>query len=264
MGKYRRKICYGALCLFVLGLVVAPAGVRGDLVLQTQINGSSLTGYGGILDSIYGWDNLERVDDFGSGVNDQYWTYSGDSGGSALVVAKNAGFPHRFGTLLGEVGWDFDRLTTLGANKNGIYGQTHGMPEQHWQDFNSGDTGDIFRFGLDLPSHNGYTWSSVIADNLSMPGGFAGDGFDHTVTWRIAGNSGFSDNEVGNYVMGWEDLSGTGGLGGFDADYNDLVVEVSGVVPVPEPMTLTLMLLGGVFVYHCRKMGIKKGIRQKA
>ena len=253
-----RKIGYGVVCLLLFGLVFAPAA-RGDLVLQTQINGSSLTGYGGILDQLYGWDNLARVDDFGSGVNDQYWTYSDGSGqGSLQVMAKNADLPHRFGTLEGEVGWDFDRLTTLGANKNGIYGQTHGMPEQHWQDFNSGDTGDVFRFGLDLPSKRGYTWSSVISDNLNMPGGFAGDGFDHTVTWRIVGNNGFGGNEIGNYVMGWEDLSGTGSLNGFDADYNDLVVEVSGAMPIPEPLTLTLMMLGGVFVYRCRKMGIRK------
>ena len=258
MGKYRRRIGYGALSLLLV-LAVAPAGVRGDLVLQTQINGSGLIGYGGILDHLYGWDNLERVDDFDTGVNDQYWTYSVGSGnGLAQVQAKNAFFPHRFGILEGEVGWDFDRLTTLGANKNGIYGATHGMPEQHWQDFDSGDTGAIFRFGLDLPSKNGYTWSSVNSDNLSMPGGFAGDGLDHAVTWRIVGHNGYGGNVIGNYVMGWEDLSGTGSLGGYDADYNDLVVEVSGVIPVPEPMTLTLMLLSGVLVYRCRKMGKPK------
>ncbi|MCP4710426.1 MAG: hypothetical protein GY869_17525, partial [Planctomycetes bacterium] len=167
MGKNRRKICYGAL---LLGLVMAPAGLRGDLTLQTTINGSSMSGYGGILDHLYGWDNLERVDDFGTGVNDQYWTYSGSGGGSAQVVAKNAGFMHRFGTLEGESGWDFESLSFLGPNTNGIYGETPGMPEQDRVDFDSGDTGDVFRFGLNLPQKWGATWSSVISDNEDIPG----------------------------------------------------------------------------------------------
>ncbi len=56
------------------------------------------------------------------------------------------------------------------------------------------------------------------------------------VTWRITGGSA---NTIGNYVLAWEDLRNLG-----DKDYNDLVVEVGGVAPVPEPATMLLFGTG--------------------
>ena len=44
------------------------------------------------------------------------------------------------------------------------------------------------------------------------------------------------DNVIGNYIIAWEDQD----LG--DMDYNDLVLEVSGVqTAIPEPVTILLM-----------------------
>ena len=74
--------------------------------------------------------------------------------------------------------------------------------------------------------------------------------FDHMVTWRITGGAG---NTVGNYVIAWEDLPGGG-----DQDYNDLVVEVGGAAPVPEPATMLLFGTGLVGLAGARFRRKKK------
>jgi hypothetical protein len=62
------------------------------------------------------------------------------------------------------------------------------------------------------------------------------------VTFLITGGA-----SKGNYVIAWEDFNNLG-----DKDYNDFVIEVSGVKPVPEPATMLISALtligGGAFV----------------
>ena len=63
-------------------------------------------------------------------------------------------------------------------------------------------------------------------------------GTDRMVTFQVTGtlntpgniNSGYTSLANPTYVIAFED--------GSDFDYNDLVVQVSGVAPVPEPTTL--------------------------
>jgi hypothetical protein len=57
--------------------------------------------------------------------------------------------------------------------------------------------------------------------------------FDWLVTFEIIGNVGRPDNAIGNLVLAWEDS-------GLDDDYQDLIVEISGVTAVPEPSGLWL------------------------
>lgn len=218
-------------------------------------NEPALAELGGILDQLYGLDNLTRVQDSGAtNAVDQYWTVRGDSA-TVTGRAKYAGFPLQFGILSGESGWDYDITMTTGANKHGIYGQTKGMPIPSVRRSIAGsELSDIFRFGLRLPNKRGYIWSSVPTDNAVMPGGFTGDGTDHMVTWQITGNAGYEGNQIGNYIVAWEDLAANGSLGGsYDADYNDLVVEISGVQAIPEPAGFSLFTLMGIFVHRFQR-----------
>jgi hypothetical protein len=68
--------------------------------------------------------------------------------------------------------------------------------------------------------------------------------FDWLVTFEIIGNAGHPNNAIGNLVLAWEDS-------GLDDDYQDLIIEISGVAPVPEPSVL--LLAATVVLCVCRR-----------
>ena len=95
------------------------------------------------------------------------------------------------------------------------------------------DPNDYLRFNLKDTS-TGDLWSSsqgeTVADNYQ----------DHMVTFKIT--SGPSPK----YVICWEDLR----LAQADKDYNDMVIEVSKVNPVPEP-ALPWLLASALVLRPC-------------
>jgi hypothetical protein len=87
-----------------------------------------------------------------------------------------------------------------------------------------------------------------------MPSGKPGDGIDHMVSFQITGNQDYPENAIGNYVIAWEDLHAGNEWGAFDGDYGDLIVELAGVQPLPEPYSAVLFTLLGWFIFrHPRK-----------
>ncbi|MBD3337081.1 MAG: PEP-CTERM sorting domain-containing protein [Candidatus Eisenbacteria bacterium] len=168
-----------------------------------------------ILENLYGMANLERVHDAGPHTTDGLW-YNSDA--QVTAQAKFAGKEQTFGYLRGATGWDFVELFTVDGN-----GYLSGQSAT----FSPSESGNPFRFSnkTGLFAH----WSSNACDNW--------DWMDHMVTYRVNGPA----TGPGDYVLAWEDKSWFG-----DRDYNDLIVEVSGVSPVPEPATLSLLGLGAV------------------
>ncbi|MFB3907480.1 MAG: PEP-CTERM sorting domain-containing protein [Candidatus Eisenbacteria bacterium] len=233
-----RLLTHGRTKLFLLAatLLIGSLGFVGDAdAYFTYVKPNGPYALSGVMDQLYGVGNYERIDD---GL-DQVWYNQGDA--STRAEARFAAHLHTFGFFQDAAGVQ-DATTfhsVFDVTGNGYFAGGQGS-------FSSNDSGSIFRFGLldkvntpNDPSDDHF-WGSLEAEN--DPGSL-----DHMVTFRILGGVGQDyqngqwvdrQNVAGNYVVAWEDLNPG------DQDYNDLVVEVSGVRPVPEPATLTLFGLG--------------------
>jgi hypothetical protein len=196
----------------IAGLLFSQLLMANTLILASPSE-PDLIGSGGILDNEFGLGNLQRIDDD----LDQYWTISGTEV-TVTAVAKYAGFTQNFGFIN-----DDNAFTSL------LY-----VPYMNAQSntFTVADSGSPFRFGLD-PSGSPLL-SSASSDNAYCAWLSCSLPYDHMVSWLITGGE-----YAGDYVIAWEDLKKLG-----DRDYNDLVIRVSGVSPVPVPAALWLFGTG--------------------
>lgn len=195
-------------CMLVLVCSLAPLATH---AVTTPIqpapgNEPDLIEPDGILDQLFGLQNLTRIDDSA----DALWEARGAV--SVQTLAKWAGFNHEFGFIAAD--GVFTPLFDVAS-----WGHPDG-------EFGINDSGPRFRFGLD-PS-GAPLWSSRSDDNA--------DSLDHMVTWQIRSDS--HEDLHGAFVIAWEDL-----YGGGDRDFNDLVLLVKGdvalaAVPIPAALWL--------------------------
>lgn len=185
--------------------------------LLTPINAGNEKPLTSILDAIIKNDGitLQRVND----IKDEFWALAGAS--TVLTRARFAGYNNIFGVIPGTSG-DLNGFQQLvsSLSSNGIAGNEGAetlLPVL---------VGD-FRLAILTPP--GQLWSSRAIDNI--------DSKDHMVTWVDA-------NDPLHYFVAFEDLN----FSGSDGDFNDVVLELrnvlDGPLPLPEPGTLVLTVLG--------------------
>jgi hypothetical protein len=171
--------------------------------------GLSSNPQGNVMDTLFGPGNYTRVDD----TLDQLWS---NMSGAAKIRAL-------FGSE-SDLYYNSGSHPDLFVSAPGSGGYT----DQSWVSLPS--TSETFNWIIHNPIEG--TFSSIQSQN---------SGNDQMVTFQITGNTGNPTNVIGNYVIAWEAVQNLG-----DKDYQDLVVEVSSVSPIPEPATLSLLALGAV------------------
>lgn len=200
-------------CLGLLAMILFGQSVSANTLVFPSPYEPNLLGNGGILDNVFGLENLQRIDDD----RDQYWSVSGEEV-VVTAVAKYAGYRQSFGFI----------------NANNAYTELLYVPymDEQSNSFTIEDSGSPFRFGLD-PSGSPL-FSSDPSDNVYCGWFSCTRPRDHMVSWLLTDGV-----YAGDYVIAWEDLKSLG-----DRDYNDLVVRVSGVSLVPVPAAVWLFASG--------------------
>lgn len=142
-------------------------------------------------------------------------------------LARFAGNEQRFGFYTETVGVPAGDSTVSGGGTNGDF--THLFDAATTSGLLLDGTGVTASIGsspfglyLNTPLGSATTWFSQ--------SGLNSDAADHMVMYSIAG-------DPGRFLIAWEDLPE------HDWDYNDLVLEIA-FVPIPEPSTIALMLIG--------------------
>lgn len=205
----------------------------------TAGNGTSNTTTDGIMEKYYGKYGVDfvRVDDSG----DQLWTYLSGANGSALidVQAKYASDNSVFGAYgspnynanstdfkaVAKVNGDGYNatLTAIGTGDGGVGYQSGNNVIMYASDVQS-----LFAWGIHDVSTSQY-FSSIASKNTSETNP---NFLDHMVTFYIK-----TGDSAGHYVIAFEDRTASNST---DRDFNDLVLEISGVRAVPEPSTLLM------------------------
>lgn len=190
-----------------------------------------------------------------------YWSVSGSGASENALVLEIAGNANSntFGifdptdssnhlqlfTGVATTGW----TATLYNNGSGSFtanllNPTHGMEDSRSATFGAGNL-----FGYYLGTTNGIFFSDPgLNGGDAQMVAYAGNG---STNLTFAGHAG--QFNAGEYLLAWEDTS----LLNSDMDYNDFVVVVESVHPVPEPAVLGMFGLGTLLI------GLFAGLRRR-
>ena len=185
---------------------------------------------------------VNRVDDS----SDQIWTAANGTGASTMLLTI-AGFRgvNSFGIF--NLSNPSQTLQIFGGGTSPTTSQSIGFDNGTVTvNGNSLHVGTDFGFYLNTPNN---TWYSVQGLNTYE----GDDGGDQMVTLKTSTSQllnlsapnlagwgspgGTVAWNLGSFILGWEDLPVNGSDKG-DVDYQDMVLEISGVTPVPEPTTV--------------------------
>lgn len=236
-------LTFGALTVEAQTTTVSPTGGGGSERCLVGVNGICQGGaYDGAISIVRAVEmdldvSLVRVDD---GL-DRIWQAL--SGGVGLSVrARYAADELRLGYDAGS-GY-VERISNIPSGqvrvRSGSLGEFTDQEANYADSFTTIgnwtqlglNAGTLFAFVLSDNSI-GQRWTSNNSGSGVGAAGYGNSGNleDHMVAFRIAPTQ---------YLIAWEDLP----LAGSDRDYNDMVLEVNWVAPVPLPAALPLLLSG--------------------
>ena len=253
MGKLNLKLAGFAIAGM---LVAAPSwavtfGTSTDAVGDCPAGDCTLQG---VLNSIAtdGSIDINTSTDHVGDQSDSYWNISGQATGSATMIIEIAGnqSTNTFGvykgltevTLFGGAAAQGDKVTLSINNTNDLIVTYFNYEDMagSWIPVSVSTTvtpgfGQGFGFFMDTSDQG--TFYSDTNKNA--------DGFDHMLAYAGNGEQvqlpGFTAGPwlAQDYILAWEDL-----YNGGDEDYNDMVIMIESIVPVPAPATLALLGLG--------------------
>ena len=212
--------------------------------------------------------DADSIPDTGPGINDSYWVPTGLSGSWATMVIEISDYSgiNTFGIFDASDETNtliiFDGASTAGTTGGKAILSFTAVGDDVKIDLLKfdGTTGtatfDTKVFGLFLDSSKGfygaapggmwYSDTSLNADSSDHMLAFQGNDIDQIVVGGGVPGT-WTDNE---FILGWEDVK----AGYSDLDYQDFVVAIESVQPVPVPAAVLLGILGlGVAGLRLRK-----------
>ncbi|MEM8685002.1 MAG: DUF4114 domain-containing protein [Pseudomonadota bacterium] len=203
--------------------------------LQNQLDNRTFGNSSGTVDADFYDVEADQIS------NDAIWNITAPGASTATLLFELAGFRNANTFGIYDI---FDPSNTLqifsGSDSAGAFEVTTTGPGNSFQTVIPGGGVDSatfatsnFGFYLSGPGGMFYSQSSLNAGNADQMIAFQGQGDIYVDA------TGFSPGlfTAGQFILAWEDLP----FGNTDSDYNDFVVLVSNVTPVPAPAALGLL-----------------------